>query len=393
MAYINPEKGYMFPVQSDLPWTQTFRMTLRAPAIANRIFDTLAHAQAYIDDYSDKASAVPNLLLCVGSDTNIENNGFWWVTKVRESENDTPGTMQKISSNNIVVANLTTALESYTSPGIYFVFETTNQRGYVMFIQAGEGNTTIQTLMHEKGYQYRTGAGAVNTTISSWTAYTTKYYVTDVDAALDENSENPVQNKILKELLDNINTQITNISSVTGKVVIEVENEAALANIENPEEGIIYITQDTNDMYIYNASEDEFINVTDSIVNGVIYVKNLNTLLTMEPAITKGIYTVVHSYTKMPGRIATTDVYSLMVSEIKRRLAGSIVEDTAMTLSNAKKFAEKIYLTDSSAASWEWHTYSFEGHTHTTDAVYTLDGKTLTAELEENWLFTYAGLA
>ena len=52
MAYIDVEKGYFTPAQSDLNWAQTFRMTMRAPAIANRIFDTLEHAQAYINDYS-----------------------------------------------------------------------------------------------------------------------------------------------------------------------------------------------------------------------------------------------------------------------------------------------------------------------------------------------------
>ena len=60
-------------------------MTLRAPAVANRIFDTLEFAQVYIDDYSDKASAVPGIVLCVTSDSNEENNGLWLVLSVKDS--------------------------------------------------------------------------------------------------------------------------------------------------------------------------------------------------------------------------------------------------------------------------------------------------------------------
>ena len=44
--------GYKTASQSNAPWALTFRPTLKAPVIANRIFDTLEHAQAYVDDDS-----------------------------------------------------------------------------------------------------------------------------------------------------------------------------------------------------------------------------------------------------------------------------------------------------------------------------------------------------
>lgn len=96
MAYIDPEHGWFTPEQSDLNFAQTLRMTLRAPAVANRIFDTLEHAQAYINDYSDKASAVPGIVLCVTSDSNEENNGTWLVLSVKDSSSAASGTMRRI---------------------------------------------------------------------------------------------------------------------------------------------------------------------------------------------------------------------------------------------------------------------------------------------------------
>ena len=180
MAYINAEKGYFTPAQSDLNWAQTFRMTLRAPAIANRIFDTLEHAQAYIDDYSDKASAVPGILLAVVEDTDADKNGIWEVLTVKESENAANGTMKRIDERSIVdVNNITTDLEKFVVPGIYFINNKTTNRGYVLFIEFNaENRTVIQTLMDQNGYSYRTGANVIvdEKTVRSWTTWTAKTY-------------------------------------------------------------------------------------------------------------------------------------------------------------------------------------------------------------------------
>lgn len=180
MAYINAEKGYFTPAQSDLNWAQTFRMTLRAPAIANRIFDTLEHAQAYIDDYSDKASAVPGILLAVVEDTDADKNGIWEVLTVKESESAANGTMKRIDERSVVdVNNITTALEKFVVPGIYFINNKTTNKGYVLFVELNaENQTVIQTLMDQNGYSYRTGANVIvdDKTVRSWTTWTAKTY-------------------------------------------------------------------------------------------------------------------------------------------------------------------------------------------------------------------------
>ena len=69
--------GYKTASQSNAPWALTFRPTLKAPVIANRIFDTLEHAQAYVDDDSSTATAIPGLILSVFNDADSKNNGAY----------------------------------------------------------------------------------------------------------------------------------------------------------------------------------------------------------------------------------------------------------------------------------------------------------------------------
>ena len=105
MAYIDKEHGYFTPAQSDLNWAQTFRMTGRAPGIANRIFDTLQHMTDYINDTSQTASATPGLLLVVISDGN--NNGVYKVLTVKETAEGDNGTYEKVGDiiNNTIKKN------------------------------------------------------------------------------------------------------------------------------------------------------------------------------------------------------------------------------------------------------------------------------------------------
>ena len=180
MAYKDPEHGWFTPVQSDLNWAQTFRMTLRAPAIANRIFDTLEHAQAYINDYSEKASAVPGILLAVVEDTDADKNGIWEVLTVKDSESAANGTMRRIDERSVLdVNNITTALEKFVVPGIYFINNKTTNKGYILFVELNtENKTVIQTLMDQNGYSYRTGTNVIvdEKTVRSWTTWTAKTY-------------------------------------------------------------------------------------------------------------------------------------------------------------------------------------------------------------------------
>lgn len=71
MPYTNGQ--YKTPAQSNINWVQTWEMTVGAPAIAKRIYDTKAHAEAFLSD----PTAIAGLILRVVADSTTSNNGSY----------------------------------------------------------------------------------------------------------------------------------------------------------------------------------------------------------------------------------------------------------------------------------------------------------------------------
>ena len=63
--------------QSNVPLGETFKMAVRAPAVANRIFNTLDDAQSYVDDELSNATA--GIRITVINDRIPSNNGLYYV--------------------------------------------------------------------------------------------------------------------------------------------------------------------------------------------------------------------------------------------------------------------------------------------------------------------------
>ena len=81
---------YKTDAQTNLNWVQSWSMTVGAPAIAKRIFDTKAHALLFINGDSQNnidadPSAIAGLVLRVVLDT-AENNGIYSVVYVNPSQ-------------------------------------------------------------------------------------------------------------------------------------------------------------------------------------------------------------------------------------------------------------------------------------------------------------------
>lgn len=76
---------YKTPLQSNLAWGESFQMSKKAPAIAERIWGTLADAQSYIDNVNGSATA--GLVIAVINDTNTSNNGAYFVKSVGDGTN------------------------------------------------------------------------------------------------------------------------------------------------------------------------------------------------------------------------------------------------------------------------------------------------------------------
>ena len=72
--------------QNNKPWTLTWKASGRYPIVADRIFATLADAQAYVDDISATASATGGLVLSVINDTTAKNNGVYYVKSVANTD-------------------------------------------------------------------------------------------------------------------------------------------------------------------------------------------------------------------------------------------------------------------------------------------------------------------
>lgn len=87
---------YKTGAQVNYGWGLTLEMTGKAPAVAKRIFETKADAQAYVDDPKD--SAIEGLTLSVIKDT-ADNNGVYFVNKVGTAEG-TPGELIKLESSS-----------------------------------------------------------------------------------------------------------------------------------------------------------------------------------------------------------------------------------------------------------------------------------------------------
>ena len=166
--------------------------------------------------------------------------------------------------------------------------------------------------------------------------------------------------------INNLQEQLQALASTQGateeKEVVSVETFSDLEELEEKSEGVVYITTDDNKVYLYNEADDEFVEVTNEIVDNTIYVNNLDDLITRTYT-AAGVYTVVHSYTtsRIVGRrrivIVKTDTYTLVVVATRNRLLlGSARYTPYLTSKNG--WAEVV--TDSNDDEvWQWHIYSY----------------------------------
>lgn len=85
--------------QSNIPLGETFNMAVRAPAVANRIFNTLGDAQSYVDDELSNATA--GIRITVINDSIPSNNGLYYVKSLSYSDGGVKvsGVLEKVGSN------------------------------------------------------------------------------------------------------------------------------------------------------------------------------------------------------------------------------------------------------------------------------------------------------
>lgn len=86
---------YKTEKQVNYGWGLSLNMTGKAPAIAKRIFETLADAQSYADDIND--SAIAGLQLSVINDEDSSKNGIYFVQSIGDGTN--PAVLKLVGSD------------------------------------------------------------------------------------------------------------------------------------------------------------------------------------------------------------------------------------------------------------------------------------------------------
>ena len=90
---------YKSSQQSNINWGESFNMSVKAPAVANRLFQTLADAQQYVDD--EMSSAVEGVRITVINDQDQSKNGLYYIKSLPYIENGgtVPGVLVKVAAN------------------------------------------------------------------------------------------------------------------------------------------------------------------------------------------------------------------------------------------------------------------------------------------------------
>lgn len=73
---VNSYTEYKTEQQSNINFNESFKMGVKAPLVADRIFETFDQADAYVKD--PKSSAIPGLILSVIHDDRTESGGKDW---------------------------------------------------------------------------------------------------------------------------------------------------------------------------------------------------------------------------------------------------------------------------------------------------------------------------
>ena len=121
----------------------------------------------------------------------------------------------------------------------------------------------------------------------------------------------------------------------------------------DPDGKVVYSAYDADDnlhIYLYNVPNMEFQDVTNEQVDKTIYTNDLDTLITRQ--LKNGIYSVVHINSGIDDN-TYGDAYTLTVGD------GSI---SSRVLECRSGWAQTVLVDEN--YQWQWHRYSYNGHTH-----------------------------
>ncbi len=140
------------------------------------------------------------------------------------------------------------------------------------------------------------------------------------------------------------------------KEVVTVDTYTDLEDVEEPTNSVIYITADDNKLYLYDESNEEFVEITNEKVDSTIYVNDLDALFDMDFN-EQGVFTVIHI--QLRGSLGTIySAYSLVIESTLRRGIGRVITVMRLYLVSRDGWAEEY--TNSNTSVWKWHKYAYE---------------------------------
>lgn len=146
--------------QNNYGWGTTWAANSRVPIIDKRRFETLAEAQAFVNDISATATATEGLIISVIKDDVAKNNGVYYVQKVANTdanygEVSDKGTLVKVGGTETEIAdNYTKAVELSKSLVV----------GQLIKVASAE---TIGNATYQAGFYIVEGSGVISSLSTS----------------------------------------------------------------------------------------------------------------------------------------------------------------------------------------------------------------------------------
>ncbi len=148
--------SYITTNQNNTGWNLTLKALGRYPLIADRIFETLADAQAYVNDTNPGASATEGLIISVIKDTD-KNNGVYYISSIPSEAGET-GELIKVGGTETEEAkNYTKAVELSKTLAVGQLIKVTEQET----VTTGEGESAV-TNTYQAGFYIVNSAGSIS---------------------------------------------------------------------------------------------------------------------------------------------------------------------------------------------------------------------------------------
>ncbi len=189
---------------------------------------------------------------------------------------------------------------------------------------------------------------------------------TDISDLQSQVGQNTIAISEIGEAGTTLQTQVQNIqNTINQQTLIPAETEIITVSTEqdldelpstDKKQDAIYITEDTNDIYVYDG--EQFINKTGEQINGKIVVNTYAQLRALTTrTLAAGNYDVLYTY-KYRAFDTQSHLWKIKTSQTSYTLFVPANSSQKRVLNNYDGWAENY--NDNGTWDWNWHTYIYE---------------------------------